>query len=151
MTTRINGMAFDTFIGGTDIHVKSISLDISDESAVAKTRGIPDGKLRGLVMADGEIDMSTRIFNHLGEVASQAGSWRDLPPMDFVFYANTGTEEIRVEAFGCELMLSGLLSIDTESADLTTHKIKYVVASPDIVRINGVPVLSENDVRGLMG
>lgn len=40
MTTRINGMAFDTFIGGTDIHVKSISLDISDESAVAKTRGI---------------------------------------------------------------------------------------------------------------
>ncbi len=26
MTTRINGMAFDTFIGGTDIHVKSISL-----------------------------------------------------------------------------------------------------------------------------
>ena len=48
-------------------------------------------------------------------------------------------------------MLSGLLSIDTESADLTTHKIKYVVASPDFVRINGVPVLSENDVRGLMG
>ncbi|HBA7889873.1 TPA: DUF2597 family protein, partial [Escherichia coli] len=30
-------------------------------------------------------------------------------------------------------------------------KIKYVVASPDFVRINGVPVLSENDVRGLMG
>ncbi|HAX1757756.1 TPA: DUF2597 family protein, partial [Escherichia coli] len=82
---------------------------------------------------------------------AQAGSWRDLPPMDFVFYANTGTEEIRVEAFGCELMLSNLLSIDTESADLTTHKIKYVVASPDFVRINGVPVLSENDVRGLMG
>lgn len=23
MTTRINGMAFDTFIGGTDIHVKA--------------------------------------------------------------------------------------------------------------------------------
>lgn len=66
--------------------------------------------------------MSTRSFNQLGEVAAQAGSWRDLPPMDFVFYANTGTEEIRVEAFGCELMLSGLLSIDTESADLTTHK-----------------------------
>ncbi|EFA4162570.1 DUF2597 family protein, partial [Escherichia coli O174:H7] len=100
---------------------------------------------------EGEIEMSTRSFNQLGEVAAQAGSWRDLPPMDFVFYANTGTEEIRVEAFGCELMLSGLLSIDTESADLTTHKIKYVVASPDFVRINGVPVLSENDVRGLMG
>lgn len=93
MTTRINGMAFDTFIGGTDIHVKSISLDISDESAVAKTRGIPDGKLRGPVSAEGEIEMSTRSFNQLGEVAAQAGSWRDLPPMDFVFYANTGTEE----------------------------------------------------------
>lgn len=67
MTTRINGMAFDTFIGGTDIHVKSISLDISDESAVAKTRGIPDGKLRGPVSAEGEIEMSTRSFNQLGK------------------------------------------------------------------------------------
>ncbi|HFF9409629.1 TPA: phage protein [Escherichia coli] len=151
MTTRINGMAFDVYVGGTDIRVKNISLDISDESAVAKTRGIPDGKLRGPVSAEGEIEMSTRSFNQLGEVAAQAGSWRDLPSMDFVFYANTGTEEIRVEVFGCELMLSNLLSIDTESADLTTHKIKYVVASPDFVRINGVPVLSENDVRGLMG
>ncbi|HGH3388619.1 TPA: phage protein [Citrobacter freundii] len=151
MTTRINGMAFDVYIGGTDIHVKNISLDISDESTVAKTRGIPDGKLRGPVSAEGEIEMTTRTFNQLGEVAAQAGSWRDLPPMDFVFYANTGTEEIRVEAFGCELMLSGLLSIDTDSSDATTHKIKYVVASPDFVRINGVRVLSESDVRGLMG
>lgn len=151
MTTRINGMAFDVYIGGTDIHVKNISLDISDESTVAKTRGIPDGKLRGPVSAEGEIEMTTRTFNQLGEVAAQAGSWRDLPPMDFVFYANTGTEEIRVEAFGCELMLSGLLSIDSDSSDATTHKIKYVVASPDFIRINGVRVLSENDVRGLMG
>ncbi|PAX78127.1 phage protein [Citrobacter sp. TSA-1] len=151
MTTRINGMAFDVYIGGTDIHVKNISLDINDESTVAKTRGIADGKLRGPVSAEGEIEMTTRTFNQLGEVAAQAGSWRDLPPMDFVFYANTGSEEIRVEAFGCELMLSGLLSIDTDSSDATTHKIKYAVASPDFVRINGVRVLSENDVRGLMG
>lgn len=151
MTTRINGMAFDVYVGGTDLHVKSISLDINDESTVAKTRGIPDGKLRGPVSAEGEIEMTTRDFNQLSEVAAQAGSWRDLPSMDFVFYASTGTEEIRVEAFGCELMLSGLLSIDTDSADLTTHKIKYVVTSPDFVHINGVRVLSETDVRGLMG
>ncbi|HAY0227934.1 TPA: DUF2597 family protein [Escherichia coli] len=151
MTTRINGMAFDVYIGGTDIHVKNISLDISDETTAATTRGIPDGKLRGPVSAEGEIEMTTRSFNQLGEVASQAGSWRDLPAMDFVFYANTGSEEIRVEAYGCELTLSGLLSIDADSADATTHKLKYIVTSPDFVRINGVNVLSEDDVRGLMG
>nr|WP_252383180.1 hypothetical protein [Escherichia coli] len=56
-------------------------------------------------------------------------------------------------------MLSGLLSIDTESADLTTHKIKYVVRSalsvsmlnrPESIssqpkastRISSVPVLA---------
>ncbi|EKN5144493.1 TPA: phage protein [Yersinia enterocolitica] len=151
MTSRVNGMAFDVFVGGLDIHVKSISLDISDESTVAKTRGIPDGKLRGPVSGEGEIEMTTRSFNQLGEVAAQAGSWRNLPAMDFVFYANTGSEEIKVEAFGCELVLSNLLSIDADSVDNTTHKLKYFVASPDFVRINGVRVLSEDDVRGLMG
>ncbi|ENQ2584656.1 DUF2597 family protein, partial [Escherichia coli] len=48
-------------------------------------------------------------------------------------------------------VLSGLLSIDTNSSDSTTHKLKYFVASPDFIRINGTRVLSENDVRGLMG
>lgn len=151
MTTRINGMSFDVYCGGTDIHVKSISLDISDETTVAKTRGIPDGKLRGPVSAEGEIELTTRYFNQLSEIAAQAGSWRDLPSMDFVFYANTTSEEIKVEAFGCELLLSNLLSIDPGSTDATTHKIKYIVASPDFVKINGVSVLSETDVRGLMG
>ena len=151
MTTRINGMAFDVYIGGTDIHVRNISLDISDESTAAKTRGIPDGKLRGAVSAEGEIEMTTRSLNQLAEVAAQSGSWRDLPSMDFVFYASTGSEEIKVEAFGCELVLSGLLSIDTNSSDSTTHKLKYFVASPDFIWINGTRVLSENDVRGLMG
>ncbi|WP_420056206.1 phage protein [Escherichia coli] len=56
---------------------------MSDESAVAKTRGIPDGKLRCPVSAEGEIEMSTRSFNQLGEVAAQAGSWRDLAANGF--------------------------------------------------------------------
>lgn len=151
MTARIGGLAFDVNVGGTEIHVKTISLDISDETSVAQTRGIPDGTVAGAVAAEGEIEVDTRNLTLLGESARLAGSWRAIPPMDFLFYADTGDETLKVQAYGCKLLLGGLLSIDTKGGELSTHKIKYLVSSPDFVHINGTPVLSENDVRGLMG
>ncbi|KAB7715709.1 DUF2597 family protein [Plesiomonas shigelloides] len=151
MTARLSGMDFDINAGGIDIHVKTISLDINDETTVAQTRGIPDGVIAGAVTAEGEIELDSRNFALLGEAAAQYGSWRALPPMDFLFYANTGDEEVKVKAFGCKLLLSNLLNIDSKGGELTTHKIKYLVSSPDFVHINGIKVLSEHDVRGLMG
>ncbi|ACR69437.1 DUF2597 domain-containing protein [Edwardsiella ictaluri] len=151
MTARISGMSFDVNVGGIEIHINTVSLDISDETSVAKTRGIPDGTIDGAISAEGEIEVDSRNFNLLGEAASQAGSWRGLPPMDFLFFADTGDERIDVKAFGCKLLLSNLLNIDSKGGELAMHKLKYLVSSPDFVHINGTRVLSEHDVRGLMG
>lgn len=151
MTSRIGGSSFDINIGGTEIHVKNISLDITDETAVATTRGVPDGHVAGPVSAEGEIELDTRNFNLLGNAAKQAGSWRAIPALDFLFYADTGSEQLSVSAFGCKLLLSNLLSIDPKATEVSTHKLKYFVSSPDFVHINGTRILSEHDVRGLMG
>ena len=43
MTKRISGMSFDTYMDGDLIHIEKITLDITDNSAAAQTRGVPDG------------------------------------------------------------------------------------------------------------
>ncbi|MGL4925622.1 MAG: phage protein [Plesiomonas shigelloides] len=151
MTRHISGMDFDVNAGDVDLRVNTISLDISDESTVAQTRGVPDGFVAGAVGAEGEIELDTRNFNLLGDVAAKYGSWRAIPPLDFLFYANTGDEEMKVQAYGCKLMLSNLLNIDSKGGEKSSHKVKFIVTSPDFVHINGVRILSEEDVRGLMG
>ncbi|MVS71089.1 DUF2597 family protein, partial [Salmonella enterica subsp. enterica serovar Bovismorbificans] len=40
MTKRISGMSFDAYIDGELIHIEKISLDITDNSAAAQTRGV---------------------------------------------------------------------------------------------------------------
>ena len=131
--------------------MKNISLDITDNTAVAQTRGVPDGYTNGDVGGEGEIELDSQNFALLGGEAQKAGSWRDIPLVDFMFYANTGREEMKVEAFGCKLVVSNLLAIDPKGADTLSHKVKYFVTSPDFIKVNGVPYLSENDVRDLMG
>ena len=54
---RISGMSFDFYMMGFPIHVESVNLSISDNSAVALTRGIPDGWVSGDVAAEGEIEL----------------------------------------------------------------------------------------------
>ena len=89
---RISGMSFDFYMMGFPIHVESVNLSISDNSAVALTRGIPDGWVSGDV-----------------------------------------------------------LNIDPKGGAKSTKKLKYFVTSPDFVRINGVPYLSDEDTRDLIG
>lgn len=150
-TKRISGQSFDIDMGGVAVQVKNISLDITDNTEVATTRGIPDGYTDGSVAAEGEIEVDTQNLKLIQVKAQAAGSWRGIELQDFLFYAKAGSEELKVEAFGCKLNVSNLLAIDTSGTGTTSHKIKYLVTSPDFVRINGIPYLSADDTRDLLG
>ncbi|EDZ3111146.1 DUF2597 family protein [Salmonella enterica] len=149
-TERISGMSFDVSFNGRVIHVKTITLDVTDNTKAIQERGVPNGWVRGDAEASGELELDTVNFQLLGEAAREAGSWRDIEEADFLFFAQAAKTELRVEAFGCKLVLSNLLNIDSKGGDSLSHKIKYLVTSPDFVKIDGIPILSATDVRDLM-
>jgi hypothetical protein len=144
-------MDFDITLGTELIHVKTITLDVTDNTAAAQTRGVPDGHVSGDVAGEGEMELDTKNFKKIGAVARTAGSYRGMPITDILWYANTGDEELKVEAFGCKLIVTSPLSFDPKGGETASHKVKYLVTSPDFVHIDGVPILSENDVRDLIG
>jgi len=127
------------------------SVSISDESDVAKTRGVPDGYTDGAVSAELEYELDTKNFKLLGEAAKSAGSWRSIRPHDCIFYANTGSEELKIEVYGVKLMIDSLLDIDPSSVDKSKHKVKGLVTDPNFIHIDGVSYLSGYDVRNLIG
>ncbi|EBQ4754804.1 DUF2597 family protein [Salmonella enterica subsp. diarizonae] len=147
---RISGMNFDVSFHGLSVRVKTANLDITDNTKAVQERGVPNGWVRGDVEAGGEIELDTVNFQILGEAARAAGSWRNLEASDFLFFAQAGDRELRVEAFGCKLLLSGLLSIDTKGGDSLSHKLKFIVTSPEFVKVDGVTILSPQDVRDIL-
>lgn len=150
MGSRITGKSFDVNIGGELVQVKTATLSITDNSAAASTNGVPDGYVAGSVTAEGALTFSSKYFNKLIDLARSAGSFRNLPNFDLMFYADTGDESQKIEAFGCRLKISDLLNADKSSDDETTHTIDYIVTSTDFVSINGVPYLSATDTRNLL-
>ncbi len=87
----------------------------------------------------------------LGEAAKAVGSWRALDTFDMLFYAKTAQhEEMKVEAFGCKLVLDSLLDVDKAGGQKHISKVKYLVTSPDFIRINGVPYLRAEETEGLV-
>lgn len=146
---RIGGKNFDVNLGDLLVHVESCTLDITDNTAVAQTRGVPNGHVDGDVSASGEMEFDTSNFNLLIEAARSAGSFRQLEPFDSVFFAKAGEEELKIEAFGCKLKVSSLLNIDPKGGEKTKHKVPFDVTSPDFVRINGVPYLDATEIEGL--
>ncbi|EPR3220035.1 DUF2597 family protein [Pseudomonas aeruginosa] len=146
---RISGMNFDITLGDLQVHVEKATLDITDNSAVAQTRGVPDGFVDGDVIASGEYELDAANFALLIEAAKRAGSFRKLEPVDSLFYAKAGDSEVRVEAFGCKLKVSSLLDIDPKGGSKTTHKVPFDVTSPDFIRINGVPYLDASETEDL--
>jgi hypothetical protein len=150
MGSRITGKSFDVNIGGELVQVKTATLSITDNSAAASTNGVPDGYVAGSVTAEGALTFSSKYFNKLIDLARNVGSFRNLPNFDLMFYADTGDESQKIEAFGCRLKISDLLNADKSSDDETTHTIDYIVTSPDFVSINGVPYLSATDTRNLL-
>ncbi|MGQ4658646.1 phage protein [Aeromonas enteropelogenes] len=151
MTRRISGQSFDTTLMGIMVHVEKASLSITDSSAVAQTRGIPDGYVDGEVSAECEFELDTKNFKLLSDAAKRSGSWRGMKPDDVLFYADTGDETMKVEAFGVKLQIADLLDIDPKGGSKGVHKLKGIVTSPDFVHINGVPYLSDDDTRHLKG
>ena len=147
--SRIGGKNFDINLGDLQIHVESCTLDITDNTAVAQSRGVPNGHVDGDVSCSGEFEFDTSNFNLLIEAARTAGSFRQLEPFDSVFFAKAGDEELRIEAFGCKLKVSSLLSIDPKGGEKSKHKVPFDVTSPDFIRINGVPYLAAAEIEGL--
>ena len=146
---RIGGKNFDINLGDLLIHVESATLDITDNTAVAQDKGVPNGFVDGDVTASGELELDTQNLNLIIESARQAGSFRKLATFDTVFFAQTADEELRVEAFGCKLKISSVLSIDPKGGEKTKHKLPFDVTSPDFIRINGVPYLDATETEGL--
>ena len=147
--SRIGGKNFDINLGDLQVHIESCTLDITDNSATAQTRGVPNGTVDGDVAASGEFEFDTSNFNLLIEAAGKAGSFRQLEPFDVVFFAKAGEDELRIEAFGCKLKVSSLLSVDPKGGEKSKHKVPFEVTSPDFIRVNGVPYLAAAEIEGL--
>ncbi|BAP43927.1 tail tube [Pseudomonas sp. StFLB209] len=150
MAGRIGGKNFDVNLGDMKVHVEAATLDITDNTAVAQSRGVPNGHVDGDVSASGEMELDLTNFKLLKEQASTAGSFRGLEPFDIVFFAKAGEDEIKYEAFGCKIRLSSLLSIDPKGGAKSTVKVQYDVTSPDFVHIDGVPYLDPVEIEGLI-
>lgn len=148
---RISGQSFDTELLGETVHVEKATATITDNSAVALTRGIPDGFIDGDVACEVEIEISTKYMPSIIKAAKKAGSFRKLPLDDIMFFGDTGSEELKVECFGVKLLMDSILDFESKGAEVLTHKLKGFVTSPDFVHINGVPYLSNEDTRGLLG
>lgn len=144
---RISGAAFDFFLDGTPIHAENITLSITDNTAVAMTGAVPDGYVAGDVAAEGDIELDERNFSKIEAMARRAGSYRDIPTTDFVFFVSRGGTRKKVEVFGAKLLVTDLLNIDPKGGSKSTNKIKYFVTSKDFVKINGIPYLSATDTR----
>lgn len=150
MGQRISGKDFDVTVGDLAIHVDKATLSITDNTAVAKDRGVPNGWVSGDVEASGELELDALDLKTMSEAAKAAGSWRALEPFDLVFFARTLTgEEMKVEAFSCKIKVDSLLDFDGSGGEKHTTKIPFDVTSPDFVRINGVPYLDAAETEGL--
>lgn len=150
MSMRLSGKNMHFTLGDIKLKAQKVSLSITDNSAVNKTGGVPDGYVDGDVEASGEIELTTANFNLLSKAAKQAGSWRGLPDFDAMFYGKIDKDELKVEAFGCRLKLSDLMDVDSAGGSALVHKVPYEVTSPKFVWINGVPYLREDETDDLV-
>ena len=148
---RISGKNFDISVGDLSISVSKATLTIEDKTDVAKDGGVPNGWVDGEAGASGDLELDAMAMSILSEAAKSAGSWRALDTFDMLFYAKTGqNEEMKVEAFGCKLVLDSLLDVDKAGGQKHISKVKYLVTSPDFIRINGVPYLRPEETEGLV-
>ncbi len=144
MKERINGMSCEIALGTTDIAVRKFTLSITDNTAVVKKNGRPNGFVRGDVEASGELELDLTEFKKITSAAKSAGSFQDLPLFDINAYSEADGDVDKVDAFGCKLSLDSVSDADTNSADEQIRKVKFVVTSPDFININDVPYLKKS-------
>lgn len=149
MSMRISGKNMHFSLGDYKLKANKVTLSITDNSAVNKTGGVPDGYVDGDAEASGEMELTTQQFNIMSKAAKQASSWRGLPTFDGLFYGKIDKDELKVEAFGIRIKISDLLDIDTNGGSALLHKLPFDVTSPDFVHINGVPYLREDETEDL--
>ncbi|EOG7713437.1 MULTISPECIES: phage protein [Vibrio] len=147
---RISGKNMHFSLGDYKLKAQKVTLSITDNSAVNKTSGVPDGYVDGDVEASGEIELTTQQFNLLSKAAKQAGSWRGMPDFDALFYGKIDKDELKIEAFGCRIKISDLLDADSNGGSALVHKLPFEVTSPDFVSINGVPYLRSDETEDLV-
>ena len=146
---KLSGQSFDIMAGDILIHVEAMNASITDNRKPVMNRGVPNGYVDGDVSCSGELELDSENFNLLVESAQSAGSWRDLEEFDILCNGKALDQEQKLELFGCITTVSDLLNIDPNGGEKTKHKVPFNVTSPDFVRINGVPYLSEDDTRDL--
>lgn len=149
---RIGAKDFSITVGDLSLTVSQCTLSITDNVEVAKDKGIPNGWVAGDVGAEGDMDLDAQALSILSEAAGSAGSWRELPEFDILFYTKVASgEEMKVEAFGCKFKIESLLTLNqNEGAAKHTTKVKFLVTSPDFVHINGVPYLGKSETENLV-
>jgi hypothetical protein len=146
---HLSGQDFDIMFGDVMVHVENFSASITDNSKAVQTRGVPNGYVHGDAGCDGDMEVDTVNFQKIKDAAKAAGSFRKLPPFDIVCIGKNIDNEQKIELFGCLLLISDLFNLDSKGGEKNKHKIKFQVTSPDFVRIDGVPYLSEEDIRDL--
>jgi len=150
MGKRITGKDVRTMIGSHMCVFENLTLTIEDSTSVAMTRGVPNGHIDGDTKASGEIELDTANFQVILDAAKSAGSFKALPTFDIVSNAETDSEKINVEAFGCKFRVSDLLNAAASGGEKLKYKLPYDVTSPDFVKINGVPYLSAFETENLI-
>ncbi len=144
-TQRFNGLSFDIDLGDFSVHVKKFSLEITDNSAIAKRNGKPSGYVLGDCEASGEIVVFRDGLKAFTAAAKEAGSFQEMATFDINSYAKVGDDELKIEAFDCKIKLSSLLDIDETSTDETEFSLPYDVTGSDFVKIDGVPYAPTDD------
>ncbi|PKF51110.1 phage protein [Enterovibrio nigricans] len=148
---RISGKNLKFMMDGLKLQAQKWTLDITDNSAVTKTNGVPDGYVEGDVEASGELELNTSNFNLLMKVAKGAGSFRGLKPFDAMGFGKTERDELKVEMFGIKLKISSLIDADSNGGNALVHKVQFDVTDPDFVTINGVPYLRPEETIDIIG
>jgi hypothetical protein len=147
--TRLSGKSFDVMVGDHLIHVENMSAQITDNRKVVHDKGVPNGHVDGDVECSGELELDAKNLKKLTDVAQSAGSWREMDAFNIVCAGQAGTEEQKIELFGCLLNITDLLNLDSKGGEKSRHKVAFQVTSPDFVRLNGVPYLAESDTENL--
>jgi hypothetical protein len=146
---HLSGQDFDIMIGDVLVHVENLSASITDNSKAVQTRGIPDGWVNGDVACSGDLEIDSANMKLLKDVAKAAGSFRKMKPFDIVCIGKSIDLEQKIELFGCKFKISDLFNLDGKGGEKNKHKLQFEVTSPDFVRIDGVPYLSDEDTRDL--
>lgn len=148
---RLSGKDFDIMVGTALIRVESANISISDNREAVTTQGIPDGFVDGDVSGEGELEITARYFNLIIDQARSAGSFKDLPPVDILFSADTGArnEKLEVAAHECLLKISDAIDANPTGNETTKHKIPFLITGREFVTINGVPYISPSELEGL--